>query len=81
MIFLHEITHYYFIILVVTVTRPSSPLFLDFTATFLWCSLPNCVRAAAKLTARCLGSPYNQRFTGVSYHLVQTTVVKTSSVE
>ncbi len=38
--------------------------FLGFTATFLWCSLLftllNRVRAAAKISARGVGSPYNQ---------------------
>ncbi len=52
--------------------------FLGFTATFLWCTLLftllNRVRAAAKITAGGMGSPYNQQ-------LVLTAVVKRSSVE
>ena len=60
-------------------------IFLVFTATFLGCT-PNRVRAAAKVTAWGVGSPYNQLYT-VSYpspslsSTTITTVVKIFIVE
>ncbi len=38
---------------------PSSLLFQVIRATFLWCSLPNQVRAATKKSAGGLGKPYS----------------------
>ncbi len=43
---------------VVIATSQAHP-FQVFTATFLWCSLPNQVRAAAKITAGGLKIPAN----------------------
>ncbi len=43
--------------IVYIVTFLAYPFFPGFTAIFLWCSLPNLVIAAAKISAGGLGSP------------------------
>ncbi len=52
--------------LVVVATKPSLPLILVFTATFLWCSLPNQIKEAAKITAGGLGNHYQPTLYSVS---------------
>ncbi len=67
------------ITLVVLATSPTFQFSRVFTATFLQCTLLNKVRAAAKISAGSVGSPYNQLYTVSTLPL--TKVVKISNVE